>query len=245
MSETLHQQGLVLFENKDDRAMDCLEKAAIETEKEKGLKHADTAQSLYIYAMVSLNFGKADRAIPALKKSLEIRREVLGRLNSSTAITVGSLGNTLMMSGHFQDAEPFLLESLSIADEMLGKTHTNTAYAHGTLARCYELQKRFDEAIKAQEMALRIHEEVALEEARKKAKCMGENAQDIFIDDVRALDLTVLKTARGLANLMQVAGKDPAEVFKPYGGESALQKHLELAEEEERGQQQVPSQHVM
>lgn len=222
--------------------MDCLEKAAMATGNEKGFMHADYAQSLYIYAMVSLNFGDADRTIPALKKCLEIRLEVLGRLNSSTAITVGSLGTALLMFRKLEEAETAIRESISIAEEMLGRVHVNTAYAYGALSRCLELQPRLDEATKAQETALRIHEEVALDEAQKIARCINQTAS---IEDVRTKNVNVLKAARALATLFEATGKDPAEVYKPFGGAQAFEKHLLYATEEEKGPEQVPAQHIM
>eukprot|EP00397_Hematodinium_sp_SG-2012_P051127 GEMP01059744.1.p1 GENE.GEMP01059744.1~~GEMP01059744.1.p1 ORF type:complete len:237 (+),score=59.36 GEMP01059744.1:39-749(+) len=222
MAEALHEQAIGLLQRGDPKALDLLERATMAVQQEKGEIHADTAQAAYIFGMVAMNFEKMDAAVRGLQQSVRIRRAISGSRDSTTAIAIGSLANGLMKNNQYCEAETLFQECIDIAEALLGKVHTNTGFSYAALSRCLGLQGKNDEALKALETSLDIHEDVA----RKRALDFGHES----VTETVVSDPDVLRTALAVANMMRDIGRDPAEVFDRFGGEEVLTEAVEEAD---------------
>jgi tetratricopeptide (TPR) repeat protein len=129
-------------------------------EKQLGLDHPDTAQSLNNLAGLLRAQGDDAGARPLFERALAIREKVLGPEDHQTATSLNNLADLLRFQGDLAGARPLSERALAIREKVLGPEHPRTAMSLDNLASLLQAEGDFAGARPLYERAIAIHEKV-------------------------------------------------------------------------------------
>jgi tetratricopeptide (TPR) repeat protein len=109
-------------------------------EKQLGLDHPDTAQSLNNLAGLLRAQGDDAGARPLFERALAIREKVLGPEDHQTATSLNNLADLLRFQGDLAGARPVCERALAIREKVLGPEHPDTAISLSNLASLLQAQ---------------------------------------------------------------------------------------------------------
>ncbi|MCL4789439.1 MAG: serine/threonine-protein kinase [Verrucomicrobia bacterium] len=95
----------------------------------RGMKHAETAQSLNDLAHAIYYQGKHSEAEALHREALAIRRDLFGDEHLDVAESLTYLGETLRKQGKWGAAEPLHREALAMRTRLLGREHLEVAHS--------------------------------------------------------------------------------------------------------------------
>lgn len=145
--------------DREDEALEPMEKAVQLAESEYGENHPYTAVSYQNYATMLRRLENYEQAAHYSRKALEIRENQLGRYHPGVASSYYNLGRIYRSQGHYQEAKEAYETSLEIRKEVHGETNYRIAAAKNSLGILYRRLGEYDKAIEHYKKALDIKEQ--------------------------------------------------------------------------------------
>lgn len=133
-------------------------------EKELGMEHSSTLQTLEDLADVLDSQGAYAEAEIMIRKTIELREKVLGYENVATLRSMGYLAVVLDSQGMYAEAEAIHRKTLELQRKISGEENTNTLWSMNNLARTLDKQGKHAEAEMMHRETLELSKKVLGEE---------------------------------------------------------------------------------
>jgi CHAT domain-containing protein len=150
----LHEAG------KFNEAIPIAEEALKLSEKAFGPDDPQTANHLYLLALVYMSMDYYAKAEPLFQRSLKINEKVLGPEHPSIASDLNNLGDVNRSMDDYAKAEPLYQRALKIRENVLGHDHPGTAVTLTSLAWLYFSIGDYVKAEALGQRALKIRQKV-------------------------------------------------------------------------------------
>jgi tetratricopeptide (TPR) repeat protein len=133
-------------------------------EKEFGLEHPDTLQTLYVLAYVLDRQGVHAEAENMIRKTIELREKVLGDENVASLSSISTLAVILGHQGMHAKAEAIHRKTLELQRKILGEEDRHTLWSMNNLARTLHSQGKHAEAERMYRETLELRKKLLGEE---------------------------------------------------------------------------------
>jgi tetratricopeptide (TPR) repeat protein len=134
----------------------CLERSLRLCEREFGVNHINSANTIHNFGIIYRSQGKFTEALLWYERALTIFDREFGVNHINSAGTINNLGNIYQSQEKFTEAILWYERALTIYDREFGVNHINSANTIQNIGVIYDLQGKFTEALLWYEGALTI-----------------------------------------------------------------------------------------
>ncbi len=146
-ADSLHKKLIALHEEGHyAEAIELGERVLDARRRILGDRHRDTANSLYLLALLKLALGDYARAQSLFDEALAIQKETLGELHPDYALTLNNLAYLYQAKDNYTRAESLYRQALAIRKELLGESHPDYAASLHNLASLLQAKGDFAQA---------------------------------------------------------------------------------------------------
>ncbi len=153
-----NKSSILRAADREDEAIEPMEKAVALAQKEYGESHPYTASILQTYATMLRSIDNYEQAAHYSRKALEIREDQLGKEHPGVASSYFNLGRIYRVKGQYEKAKDAYETSLHIRKELYGENNYRIGSAKNSLGVLYRRLGEYEKAIDSYNRALEIYE---------------------------------------------------------------------------------------